>query len=595
MLISACLLSVFIGCTAGLTVSGRAAGHDSTEALLAANRLERLLADLERGQLGYIATGDPTSLGPWRAARAALAGQAATLQRLAAANGPEQGRRARDIVRAATSYLHEHAEPLVRTARVDHDGARSAVIRAEGRRRIQAIRRQFDGFAEAQHRLAVTRERDAAPTVRRLLALVAGASGALLLLFLLVGYVRRGTRPAPPLGRADVDGLRRVATLVAHEAGPREVCAATAAELGRALDAEHAVITRYEPDGTAAVVARWSAPGTPSIMPSLGARWPVEDEAATGGAGTGEAGTGKAETGETGRTGRPARPRPDVPAAGPIGAWIREHDLQETIGHPIAAGDRLWGMATVLSRRPPPWPSGAEATMREFAALAGAAVAAARRREELAAARVRLVEAADATRHRLERLLHDRAQQRLVTVGLGLRVAEAAAPAGQDRLRDALANAARDVAEIIEDLREVARELYPTSLAKGGVEPALRALARRSAVPVELDVRAGRRPPPNVGVTIYQAVVEALGNAAAHARATVVRVTLDLTGPVRLTVRDDGVGGARLAPRSALAALRDRIEALGGAFDLDSPPGGGTTMRVTLPFGGPGERPDGAL
>jgi signal transduction histidine kinase len=580
LLIPAVLLSVFIGCTASLTLCGRAAGHDATEALLAANRLERLVVDLERGQRGYVATGDARALSPWHAARAAFAWQAATLQRLAAENSPEQGRRARDIVRAATSYPHEHAEPLVRIARQDHDGARSAVSRAEGPRRIEAIRRQFDRFAELQRRLAMAHERDAVPTVRRVLAMAAGASGALLLLFLLVGYVRRGTRPAPPLGRTDVDGLRRVATLVAYEAGPREVWTATAAELGRALGAEHAMITRYEPDGTAAVVAHWSAPGAPPIMPPLGGRWPVEDETVTD---------------VVGRTGRPAHLCPDVSGAGPIGAWIREHDVQEIIGHPIAAGNRLWGTATVLSRRPPPWPPGAKETMREFATLAGAAVTAACRRAELAAARVRLVEAADATRRRIERLLHERAQQRLVTVGLGLRVAEAAAPADQDGLRVALANAARDVTEIIEDLREVARELYPAFLAKGGVEPALRALARRSAVPVELDVRAGRRPPPNVAVTIHQAVAESLRNATAHARATVVQVTVDLTGPVHLTIRDDGVGGACLAPGAALAMLRDRVEALGGALDLDSPPGSGTTVRVTVPFGGPGEHPSRAI
>lgn len=563
LLVPACLLSVFIGCTAGLTLSGRAAGHDSAEALLAANRLERLVVDLERGQLGYVATGDAGSLSPWHAARAAFARQAATLQRLAAENSPEQGRRARDIVRAATSYLHEHAEPLVRAARSDHDGARTAA----GRRRIDAIRRQFDGFAEVQHRLVAARERDAVPTVRRLLAMAVGASGSLLLLFVLVGYVRRGRAPAPPLGRSDVDGLRRVATLVAYEAGPVEVWTAAAAETGRALSAEHAMITRYEPDGTAAVVAHWSARDAPPVMPPLGGRWPVEDDAVPDVAGR------------------------NVPAAGPIGAWLREHDLREVIGHPIAAGDRLWGTVTVLSRRPPPWPAGAEQTMREFAALVGAAVAAARRREELAASRVRLVEAADAARHRLERRLHDRAQQRLVTVGLGLRVAEAAAPADLDRLRASLANAARDVAEVLDDLREVARQLYPAFLARGGVEPALRALARRSAVPAEVDVRAGRRPPPVVAVTVYQAAAEALRNVAAHARATAVRVTVDLTGPVRLTVRDDGTGGARLVPGAALAALRDRAEALGGAVELDSPAGGGTTLCMTLPTGGPGDRP----
>ena len=117
----------------------------------------------------------------------------------------------------------------------------------------------------------------------------------------------------------------------------------------------------------------------------------------------------------------------------------------------------------------------------------------------------------------------------------------------------------------------------------GGVEPSLRALARRAPVPVELDVRAGRRPPPNVALTLHHAVSEALANAASHADASAVRVDLELGEPVRLSVRDDGIGGARLRPGGALAALRDRVEALGGMFELESPTGGGTSLRLTMP------------
>jgi len=568
------LLSVLAGCAVAFTLSARPAARDSAEVLLAANRLERLVLDLERGELGYVATGDSAVLSPWHAARAAIVRQAATLQRLAAEDDPAQGRRAREIVRSAMSYMHEHAEPLMRTARQDRDIARALIRRAEGQRRISAIRHQFDRFTDIQHRLALAHERDALPTMRRMLALAAGASGSLLLIFLVIGYVRRGAETRSPTvdptgpGRQVREGLRRVATLIACEAEPAEVWEASAAELGGALHAEHAMIIRYDAEDVATVVGRWSAPGVPELTPPPGGRWPVEDETVTD---------------LVARTGRPARLRADVPAVGPIGAWIRANGVRQMIGHPIVAGDRLWGMATVLTRGSEPWPEGAEATMREFTVLIGTAVAKARRHAELAASRVRLVAAADAAGRRAERVLHAKTQQRLVTVGLELRVVEDALPPGLEELRDKVSSAAREVAEITDDLQAVARELHPPFLGKGGLEPSLRALARRAGVLVELDVRPGERPPESVAVTVYYLVSEALRNAAVHAHAPLVQVTVELGDPVRLSVHDDGIGGAKPFPGSALSTLRDRVEALGGTFVIDSPPGVGTTLTVTIP------------
>jgi signal transduction histidine kinase/CHASE3 domain sensor protein len=579
-------VSALVGCTVAFTLSGRPAGHDSAEVLLAANRLERLVIDLERGDLGYVATGDSGTLSPWQAARAAVARQAATLQRLAAEDSPEQGRRAREIVRSAMEYVHGHAEPLMRTARQDRAVARSLLRRAEGPRRIDGIRHQFDRFADVQHRLVLEHERDALPTMRRMLATAAGASGSLLLIFLVIGYVKRGSHAHPPGvkpgghgRRTRGDGLWEVATLVAREAAPAEVWDASAAEMGRALGAEQAMITRYDADDTATVVGHWSAPGVPRITLPPGGRWPVEDETVTD---------------LVCRTGRPAHLRADVPAVGQIGAWIRANGIRQMIGYPIVADDRLWGMATVLTRGSAPWPGGAEETMREFAVLVGTAVAKARRHAELAASRVRLVEAADAARRRAERELQEKTQQRLVTVGLELRVVEAALPPSLDELRDKVSEAARDVAEITDDLQAVARELHPAFLGMGGLEASLRPLARRAGLPVELDVRPGDRPPASVAVTVYYVVCEALRNAAEHAHAPLVRITVELGDPVRLSVHDDGIGGARPFPGSALSTLRDRVEALGGVFEIDSPPGVGTSLRVTIPAGElPGRgRPD---
>jgi signal transduction histidine kinase len=590
LLLLACLLSVLAGCTVSFALSARSAGHDSTEVLLAANRLERLVADMETDQLRYVATGDAEFLGPWNAARAAFLVQATALQRLAAANNPEQGKRAREIVGAATAYLHEHAEPLLRTARRDRARAGAVVTWAEGKRRIDAIRHQFDRFADVQHRLALAHERDAVPTIRRMIGMAAGASATLLLVFLLAGFVLRGPARRAPAGpvhglllrpgrerpgresacpvAGECEGLRRVATLVARDASPADVFEAGAAEMGRALDAEHAMITRYDPGGMITVVGHWSARQAPQIMPPLEGRWPVADDAVAD---------------SVCRTGLPAHLRQDIGAVGDIGAWIRSHGIGRMTGHPVVAGDHLWGMAVVLSAESAPWPAGAERTMGEFAGLVGVALAGSRRRAELLASRVRLVETADATRRRVERALHERTQQRLVTTGLALRLIETAVPAEQERLREQVSAAARDVVEIIDDLQAIARDLHPAFLTLGGVESSLRALARRAPIPVELDVRAGRRPPPNVALTLHHAVSEALANAASHSCASAVRVDLELGEPVRLSVRDDGIGGARLRPGGALAALRDRVEALGGMFELESPTGGGTSLRLTMP------------
>jgi signal transduction histidine kinase len=590
LLLLACLLSVLTGCAVSFALSARSAGHDSTEVLLAANRLERLVADMETDQLRYVATGDTEFLGPWQAARAAFLVQATALQRIAAQNNPQQGRRAREIVGAAMAYLREHAEPLVRTARRDRARAESAVTWADGKRRIEAIRHQFDRFTDVQHRLALAHERDAVPTVHRMIGMAAGASASLLLVFLLLGYVMRGLGSRAPAGpvhglllrpgrerpgregarraTGECEGLRRVATLVARNAAPADVFHACAGEMGRALGAEHAMITRYDPDGMITVVGHWSARQVPRIMPPLEGRWPVADDTVAD---------------SISRTGLPAHLRQDVGPVGDIGAWIRSHGIGRMTGHPVVADDRLWGMAVVLSEGPAPWPDGAERTMGEFSGLVGVALAGSRRRSELLASRVRLVEAADATRRRIERALHERTQHRLVTVGLTLRLVETAVPAEHERLREQVSAAVRDVLEVIDGLQEIARELHPAFLTLGGVESSLRALARRASVPVELEVRAGRRPPPNVAVTLYYAVSEALANAA-HAHASAVHVGLDLSEPVRLSIRDDGIGGARLRPGRALAALRDRAEALGGVVELESPTGGGTSLRLTIPI-----------
>jgi signal transduction histidine kinase len=218
---------------------------------------------------------------------------------------------------------------------------------------------------------------------------------------------------------------------------------------------------------------------------------------------------------------------------------------------------------------------------RSFNAMASSLEAG---RAELTASRARVVAAGDDARQRIERDLHDGTQQRLVSLGLELRAADAIVPPESDELRAQLARTAEGLAAALEDLQEVSRGIHPAILNKGGLEPALKALARRSAMPVELDIRGDRRLPEQVEVAVYYVASEAITNAAKHAGASLVRIDLEVQDSVlRLAVQDDGTGGADPDHGSGLVGLRDRVEAIGGDLELTSPPGEGTSLRVTIP------------
>jgi signal transduction histidine kinase len=220
--------------------------------------------------------------------------------------------------------------------------------------------------------------------------------------------------------------------------------------------------------------------------------------------------------------------------------------------------------------------------------LAGA-LALAEAQTALIASRARMVAAADATRRRIERNLHDGAQQRLVSLSLHLRgPVRAAVPSGADELSARLDAAAAELTSALDELRELVRGLHPSALADGGLGPALKALARRSAVPVRLDVRLDGRLPEPIELAVYYSVAETLTNTAAHASATVVDVEVGAgTDSLRVRVHDDGRGGADLSRGSGLVGLTDRVEALGGRLSLESPPGAGTTVQISLPLATP--------
>jgi signal transduction histidine kinase len=232
-----------------------------------------------------------------------------------------------------------------------------------------------------------------------------------------------------------------------------------------------------------------------------------------------------------------------------------------------------------------PLPPDTEARLAEFTDLAATAIANAESRGELAASRARVVAAADESRRRIERDLHDGAQQRLISLSLELRSTQNAVPAEMIELKAGLSNAAAGLTEVLEDLQELSRGIHPAILSKGGLAAAVKALARRSPVPVELEVRADGRLPEPVEVAGYYVVSEALTNAAKHAQASSVHVELDVgDAMVRLAISDDGVGGADPDRGSGLTGLRDRLEAIGGTITITSPAGSGTSLLISIPI-----------
>jgi signal transduction histidine kinase len=246
----------------------------------------------------------------------------------------------------------------------------------------------------------------------------------------------------------------------------------------------------------------------------------------------------------------------------------------------------VWGAAGVgsRSRRLPP---GTEHRLAEFTDLVATAVGNAETRAELTISRARIVAAADQTRRRIERDLHDGAQQGLVTLALELRAARAVVPPELGELAAGLDRAATGAVAALDELREIGRGIHPPVLVKGGLRPALRALASRSPIPVDLEECVEGRMPDHVEVSAYYVVAEALTNAAKHAGASAVTVAVeaDLAGGVlSVVVRDDGVGGADFSRGTGLVGLKDRVEALGGRMVVESPRGAGTSLRAVLPL-----------
>jgi signal transduction histidine kinase len=360
--------------------------------------------------------------------------------------------------------------------------------------------------------------------------------------------------------------LRRVAMLVAQAAAPEDVFAAVAAEAGRLLGVDAAVLIRYDPRDAITVVGSWTSTGAPAPTP-VGRRLPLGGQNVT---------TLVFRTGQAART-------DFADVSGVIGdVATRDWGLRSSVGVPIRVEGRVWGAVMVALTREELLPADTESRLAGFTELVSTAIANAEAQAEVTASRARIVAAADQARRRIERDLHDGTQQRLVSLALRLRAAQAAVP---PELGGQLDEAVAEATGALEELTEIARGIHPAILAKRGLAAALRTLARRSPIPVDLQVRADERLPDQVEVSAYYVVAEALTNAAKHSRASAVSVEVEVAGDVLLVaVRDDGAGGADFSRGTGLAGLKDRVEALGGRIFLDSPRGAGTSLRAELPL-----------
>lgn len=590
----------------------------SKAVLSSANRLERLVTDLETDVRGFIVTGDGRLLTPLDDAQDDAIEEGRNLVRLTADGNPAQARRARQLVRDTEAYVHDYSIPLVTAIRQEPASGRSLTPIAEGEQRLQPLRSEFDRFMSVQGGLIVSDEkRSSRDATNATIIAAAGAGGALLLLLLFSGYltrailrpVRRTSAMARDLAGGDLSvripevshndvgvlertfnvmarslqadrrqlrqlveeqgALRRIATLIARGVSPTEIFAAVASELGRIQGMDYAVVNRFDRARIVTSVGHWSAPGAPDILPPAGGRWPLEANTAAG---------------EVSRTGHPSRVDFDN-ATSILGMWSRENGIRYVVGCPITVSGHLWGMIAVFSGDTDPPPEDTEERLAKFVELLATAIANAETGNELLASSARIVAASDEARRRVEHTLYTGPQQRLMTLGEELRLAQDLVEPEEEKLRDQLTRTVKGLDSVLDDLREISRGLHPATLSRSGLERALESLTQRSEVPTELTMNVDRHLPDHVQVAVYYTVSEALTNVAKYSHADRVRVDLRLDATrLKLRVIDNGVGGADPTRGSGLFGLKDRIEALGGTIKVISPSGGGTSVLVDVPL-----------
>lgn len=355
--------------------------------------------------------------------------------------------------------------------------------------------------------------------------------------------------------------MQRVATLVARGTPQPQIFTAVTEGAGRVLGTGAAMLLRYEDDNKVSVVAGQSEP---EFDIQVGSRWAIEDGTLPD---------------LVLRTGKPARIDTSLTAS------LGEHRVRAGVAAPITIDGCPWGLVVAFTMREKRLPDDAESRIASFSDLVTTAIANTQVRAELSASRARLLAAADQARRRIERDLHDGTQQRLVSLTLHLRATTASVPAELTDLHAQLSTITDELVSTLDELREISRGIHPAILSKGGLESALRTLAQRSAIPVELDVAVRIQLPRAVEVAAYYVAAEALTNIIKHADASAAYIAAAVNDShLHLSVHDDGIGGADLAQGSGLIGLTDRVEALGGTFAVTSPDGQGTRLRAELPI-----------
>lgn len=409
-----------------------------------------------------------------------------------------------------------------------------------------------------------------APVFMKMSASVNMSSGLLPSVIALVGFAIAGVAVSKLTGKlahlaAEQAAFQRVAMLVAQAAPEQELFAAATEEAGRLMGADYVCLGRYE-SGNLVGLAAWRR--MPGRLRASG-RWPLF----------------RGFTRAASEADHWARMEDIASACGSLAEDARAHGVRSAAVLPIRIGGRVWGVliaGSTMKWAPRACP---RRCADSYADLLGAAASNSRSLAELTASRARVLAATDEARRQIERDLHDGVQQRLVSLALAVRAAQAAVPPTSGPLAGELAEVAEGLASVLDDLRELARGIHPTVLSEGGLVPALKTLARRSIVPVELDVRAIERLPEPVEVAAYYVACEALTNAAKHSNASVVQVGAEVAGDtLHLRIADDGDGGADPALGSGLMGLKDRVEALGGRITVSSPAGAGTSLDADLPL-----------
>jgi PAS domain S-box-containing protein len=363
--------------------------------------------------------------------------------------------------------------------------------------------------------------------------------------------------------------LRRVATLVARAPAPEEVFHAVAEEAGRLLGADQASAIRFDGD-VGVTVGRWSAAATRGF--AVGATVSLSDSDAL--------------SATVARTGRPARVDDYGALSSPVARQMQQLGYRSAVAAPIIVEGRIWGLLMVASAEPDPLGREAEERLVDFGELVALALESAQAHTDLKESRARIVAVGDAERRRLERNLHDGAQQRLVALALQLRIAQGCLRDDPGLAESLLDEAVGEFQLAIEELREIARGLHPAALVERGLPQALEALCSRAPFPVTASCKTDGRMPDAVEAALYYVAAEGLTNAAKHAAPTSMTVSVGRdAGAAWIEVADDGVGGAELGGGTGLQGLADRIASLGGRFSVTSPAGRGTRVRAEVPLG----------